>query len=105
MAAIRGAVNRDALKNPRLWLGVILVAWASYFMVFMIPKFGPRNDVDLFFIQYITFSFFAGHLLDRRTENHPNPSGLRLCWFAVFLGNSAVVTAYLMLIGIPYSLF
>ena len=105
MAAIRGAVNRNALKSPRLWLGVVLVAWAAYFLVFMIPKFGPRNDVDLFFIQYITFSFFAGHLLDRRIENRPNASALRLCWFAAFLGNSAVVTAYLMLIGIPYSLF
>lgn len=62
------AVRRRApgtWREPRVWLGLLLVAWHAYYLVFMIPRLGLPEDVDLFFSVYLLAAFLAGHLLDR----------------------------------------
>ena len=77
--------------------GGALIFWQIYFFIFMIPKLGPRFDIDLFFTTYIVFSFFSGLLFEATFKNKL----LRFCAVAIVLGNSAVTTVYLLLIGLP----
>jgi hypothetical protein len=49
----------------RTVLGLVIISWFVFYLLFMIPKLGLVRDIDLFFGCFLTFAFFAGYLLDR----------------------------------------
>ncbi|MBN2309462.1 MAG: hypothetical protein JXR94_10855 [Candidatus Hydrogenedentes bacterium] len=104
-ALARRPVGAALRREPRLWIGAAFVIWAALYMLFMIPKLGPGKDVDLFFVSYLTFAFFAGHLVDILAEACPQRPAVRLAVLAGFLGNTAVSTVYLVFFGVPGEVF
>ncbi len=46
-------------------LPLVFVTWNFLYMFFMIPKLGPKADIDLFFSSNLVFAIWAGILLER----------------------------------------
>jgi len=46
-------------------LPLVFVSWNFLYMFFMIPKLGPKADIDLFFSSNLVFAIWAGILLER----------------------------------------
>lgn len=91
--------GRTVACEPRLWLGVGLVAWQMYYFVYMIPKLGPTADVDLFFPTFVAVAFFTGWLLDFMTPPlRRSAAYLTTCALA---GSSVVTAVFLAWIGLP----
>jgi hypothetical protein len=87
---------RPLARDARTWLGVTLGVWQLYYLIFMIPKFGPTNDVDLFWPSTVVFAFFGGRLLD--LVNRPR---LKLAIVCAVAGCGVVTSVYLAWIGLP----
>ena len=51
-------------RDARLWLGASLAGCYACYFLFMIPRLGLTEDVDLFFAFYLLLPFLAGRLLD-----------------------------------------
>lgn len=91
------------IKDVGLVSVAILVIWQFVYFLLMIPKFGPRDDVDLFFSVYIASAFAAGLMIDVLVREAP-PEVARLVRgvvFSICVGTSAFVLIYLMAPGIP----
>jgi hypothetical protein len=84
------------LRDARTWLAVALGTWQLYYLIFMIPKFGPTNDVDLFWPTTVLFAFFGGRLLD--LVNRPR---LKLAILCAVAGCGVVTSVYLAWMGLP----
>jgi hypothetical protein len=84
------------VRDSRTWLGAGLGVWQLYYLIFMIPKFGPTNDVDLFWPTTVAFAFFGGRFLD--LANRPR---LKLAILCAVAGCGVVTAVYLAWIGLP----
>lgn len=51
-------------RDSRVWLGAILTVWHVYYLLSMVPRLGPTQDIDLYFSTYLTLAFMAGVLID-----------------------------------------
>ncbi|MBN2311030.1 MAG: hypothetical protein JXR94_18790 [Candidatus Hydrogenedentes bacterium] len=94
-------VSKETLKSSRFWLAVSLLGWALAYFLFMLPGLGPYQDIDLFFLTYLSVAFFAGHLLDILFTNEEVKSRACLAVLAPFLGGTIVCTMYLVWEGLP----
>ena len=88
-------------RNQMLFLGLFLAYQFLYF-VFMVPRLGTVVDIDLFFTLYISLAFTAGWLLDRIAEHleERTQKSLRLAGFSFCAGSTAMVTLYLLFLGL-----
>jgi hypothetical protein len=100
-AAGSARLRRGALREPRLALGALLAGFELYYLVFMMPKLGPHDDVDLFFHVYVVLTFLAGLLLHRLLEAPGRPPLAAHLLLCAALGNAAVHTALLLRVGFP----
>lgn len=66
IVAAAGAVRRqDGMwRDGRVWLGAGLVGWHLYYLLFMVPRLGVTEDIDLYFSVYLLAPFLAGRLFD-----------------------------------------
>jgi hypothetical protein len=73
LAVLSGADagRRVALRDARVWLGLLLVAWQVYYLLFMVPRLGVVEDIDLFFSTYLVLAFLAGRVLDATVAREP----------------------------------
>ncbi|HSB95045.1 MAG TPA: hypothetical protein VLC91_01250, partial [Spongiibacteraceae bacterium] len=71
-----------------------ITAWLWFYFIFMIPKLGPVQDVDLFFATYIVTAFFLGHCIDAL----PHINKKRI--YALIAGNAALSFYLLSVVGI-----
>jgi len=96
-------VKRSSSDNTRagIFLGLFLLYQLLYF-VFMIPQLGVVDDIDLYFSFYLTLAFTAGWLLDRIGERLDDlrRKSLQLAGFSFCAGSTAVVTLYLLFLGL-----
>ena len=58
----RNPLNITLSKSKLFILLVLVVKQAQYF-VYMVPKLGPRRDIDLYFTFHIMLNFAAGLLI------------------------------------------
>jgi len=104
LSRLRHGRGRAAVRTPidrRVWLALAIVAQQAWWALLMIPKLGPREDVDLFFSAYLTAAFFVGVLLDRRLRRSPRAASDALLVAAAALGASAASLAFLAVASIP----
>jgi len=95
-----GESRAGEMTSPLLALG--LLAWQSFYLVFMVPKLGPRQDIDLFFGVYVTIAFCAGLAADALwPRGHPQHAGAIATLCGVMLGSTAVSALYLVRLGAP----
>ena len=94
---------KESLKNKKILIVVaaFLVYQILYF-IFMIPQLGIVDDIDLYFTVYITLTFIAGWLVDRSIKEFEEQKQkiIRLSCFSFCLGNTAVVSIYLIILGL-----
>jgi hypothetical protein len=87
------ALPRLLFRGHNLLL-TLIAAWLWIYFIFMIPKLGPIQDVDLFFATYIVTAFWLGHWLDAL------PNIDKSAIFGVVLGNAALSFYLLSIVGI-----
>ena len=56
------------LKDVRLWMALAIIALHLHYLLFMIPKLGPVQDIDLFFQVFVVLAFFAGYVWGRTAK-------------------------------------
>lgn len=102
VAGWRRNVTRDDLRSPELWLAGVLVAITILYLLLMIPKLGPHQDVDLFFWGHLVVACFAGHLVDGLADRDPARfQNLRPVAIGSALGSASVALSYLAISGLP----
>lgn len=87
--------------SRRLWMALILLAQQAHWVFFVIPKLGPRGDLDLFFSAYLLVAFLAGVALDRIwPQSGQNRHGALAVGMA-YAGAACAAVILLVLVGIP----
>ena len=82
-------------SNPTL---SALAAWQTFYFVFMIPKLGPVQDIDLFFSVYLTLGILAGMWFDDLLRNHQKEAHLKYLLLCTISGCSIATSANLLVI-------
>ncbi len=85
-----------------LFLGLFML-WQVFYFVFMIPRLGVIQDIDLFFTVYLTMAYIGGWVVDKAALQFSEDKAnllKRIC-FSAFLGNSMYAGLYLILLGLP----
>lgn len=52
-------------RAPALVVPAVAIGWQLFYLLFMIPKLGPTQDLDLFFSVYLLSAVLAGSLVDK----------------------------------------
>lgn len=89
------------LKDVRLWMALAVIAIHIHYLLFMIPKLGPVQDIDLFFQVFIVLAFFAGYVWDALQSNRDQKEGLQFVLVSIMFGYSLVVLHILLFVGLP----
>jgi hypothetical protein len=87
--------------NTNLGLALSTIAFLAYYVIFMIPKLGIPQDVDLFSFAYVLFAFFAGYLWDWLLHDKPYRLSANFFLTAFVLGESLALLVFLAKIGLP----
>lgn len=82
----------------------ILVLFQLFYFIFMVPRLGGLQDIDLFFTVYLLFSFIAGLLSDIHATalTHELSLMYKLSVFSFFLGNTSFLILFFCFLGVPY---
>ena len=96
----RHAVARVGWPSLRA-LGPLFVVLLMqiHYLVFMIPKLGPSNDVDLFFSVYFTLAFVVGLVLDTRLTDESKAVSTRYLILSAAAGGSIPALLFNLLAG------
>lgn len=88
-----GKMLTDRGSDRQHALAASIAGWSIAYLLLMMPKLGPMQDLDLFFSSYLALAFVAGMQLERCSQR--TRTMLLLVWFA----SSAVSTAYLFMLA------
>ena len=90
-----------AVKRAALLMGLQLLFQLAYF-VFMLPRLGSVQDIDLYFTAYLSLAFSAGWLVEKLTERleERKQAHAHLAVFSLCAGSTAVVSLYLVFLGL-----
>jgi len=89
------------ITSPHIPLLSALFIWQLFYFVFMLPRLGPRTDIDLFFSFYICLAFVTGHILDFiKAQTHLGHKLDDIVIPAV-MANAVVTLFFLVIVGIP----
>ncbi len=93
----------NLIQRNALYL-FILVLFQVFYFIFMVPRLGGLQDIDLFFTVYLVFSFVAGLLSDILATGLTHEFSLmyKLSVFSFFLGNTSYLILYFCFLGVPY---
>jgi hypothetical protein len=84
------------LRDTRVIFGAALGAFYLHYLFFMIPRLGPRQDIDLFFLPYLILGYLTGELLTFHAPKHPQKLDISF----IFLGGT-LPPFILLLNGMP----
>ena len=89
------------VKKAALVLGLQLLFQLAYF-VFMLPRLGSVQDIDLYFTAYLSLAFCTGWLVEKLTEklDEKKQAHAHLAVFSLCAGSTAVVSLYLIFLGL-----
>ncbi|MCC7126005.1 MAG: hypothetical protein IT178_14235 [Acidobacteria bacterium] len=93
---VRRADWQSARLDAQAWLGVALVAWQVFYVLFMVPKLGPTGDLDLFAVSFMTLAFLVGEGFDRLAS-----ADVRVTVLAAALGACVATAPFLLGIWVP----
>jgi len=94
-------ILRKFITAPRSLLLILLFAWQLFYFVFMIPRLGPRIDIDLFFSFYICLAFTTGYILDFIKNQAQLDYRIDDIVIPAVAANAVVALFFLVIIGIP----
>ena len=96
--------KKSLLRNRNLLFLLLMVLWQIFYYIFMVPRLGALQDIDLFFTVYLAFAFIAGLLCDEVVNqlSDERQQLLKLGVFSFFLGNASCLILYLAFVGVPY---
>jgi hypothetical protein len=80
-------------------LPLVFVTWNFLYMFFMIPKLGPKADIDLFFSSNLVFAIWAGILLERIFEIRKLGERAKATILGVMVSLNGPIAATLILYG------
>ena len=80
-------------------LPLVFVTWNFLYMFFMIPKLGPKADIDLFFSSNLVFAIWAGILLERIFEIRKMGERAKAIILGVMVSLNGPIAATLILYG------
>ncbi|MBI5951390.1 MAG: hypothetical protein HY865_07015 [Chloroflexi bacterium] len=104
MGVYRLATNKVFMKfitSSRTPLLVILFAWQLFYFVFMLPRLGPKTDIDLFFSFYICLAFTAGYVWDYIKKRESFSDRINDMIVPTVAANTVVTLFFLLRAGIP----
>ena len=101
---IRRVSSRNLLReiDKRVWFGLAILGQQIHYFIFIIPKLGPRLDVDLFFSVFISIACLLGAILDKLLCQNKNRSGWIYLVLCSVTGNAVVAIFLLLDVGIPF---
>ena len=81
----------------------LLFLWQLVYFMFMIPRLGAVNDIDLFFSVYLCAAFMAGWFVDELVKESMPARQLMIksAMIAFFTGSTTVSFLYLAILGLP----
>jgi len=90
-------------KYNAIFLMILAVGMLAYF-IFMVPRLGVTQDIDLYFATYLIVNLFSGYLVDERfgTPITSENAIKKFHIFAFAFGNSAFLILFFCFLGIPY---
>lgn len=87
--------------SPRTPLLALLFAWQLFYFIFMLPRLGPKTDIDLFFSFYICLAFAAGHVWDFIKKRESFNDRINDMIVPTVAANTVVTLFFLLRAGIP----
>ncbi len=87
--------------DKRIWFALVILGVEAVYFALMMPKYGPRKDIDLFFAFYLTLAFFSGGFLDRLWRDSPFRCQLTFFVVSAYLGSVVVSFYFLAIVGLP----
>jgi len=93
--------KRPSWLNMRLGLALSIIAFLVYYIIFMIPKWGPPKDLDLFFLVHTALAFFGGGVWDWLLHDSPLRQSSNFILAAIALGANLALVIFLIKIGLP----
>lgn len=91
------------LRDPRFWLSLALVGQQAHYFGFMVPHFGPRHDIDVYFSVPVIAMLFAGVVWRHVLSSAPAAArrAFSIIVFPLLLGHGAALSAILLFGGLP----
>ena len=103
---LRGELKRKRsswMRDPRIYLAAGLCLQQMHYFFFMVPHFGPRHDIDVYFSVPLIAMLFGGILWEEALS--PRSEKLRrrfsMIVYPVLLGTSAALVTILLMSGPP----
>jgi hypothetical protein len=96
-----GARSIDGGTRCRVWLALALLMQQVLWALFLIPKLGPRWDLDLFFSAYLVGPMLVGFVLDRVWKDKDQRVDRSLIVGMAYAGAACAALIVLTLVGIP----
>lgn len=87
---------------PATGLIFAILAWQIIYFIFMLPKFGPLGDIDLFFSFYIILAFATGYILDFIYREETSSKKSEPVIISAIMANAVVAVFFLIIAGIPF---
>lgn len=87
---------------PATGLISTILAWQIIYFIFMLPKWGPQQDIDLFFSFYIVLAFAAGYILDFIHKEEAYSGKTERIIISAIVANAIVAVFFLIIAGIPF---
>lgn len=92
-------LGRD-LMDRRTWLVLALLAGYAYYFFRMVPRLGPEDDLDLFFVFYLLVAALGGFLMDRVRPPWMTAVRFRLLVAALAIGAAGAGGSLLLFRGV-----
>jgi hypothetical protein len=91
------------IRDPRVYLAAGLCLQQAQYFFFMVPHFGPRHDIDVYFTVPIVAMLVGGILWEEvlRGRSEDLRRYFSLVAYPVLLGTSAALVTILLLSGLP----
>ena len=94
-------IFKKLIISPRIPLLAALFIWQLFYFVFMLPRLGPRTDIDLFFSFYICLAFLTGYILDFIKDQTQLGHKIHDMVIPAVIANAVVTLFFLVVVGIP----
>ena len=98
LGSVKAKYTPNGLKRM-VSLPFVFVAWNLLYMFFMIPKLGPKADLDLFFSSNLVIAIWAGILLERIFELRKTGERAKAIMLGVMVSLNGPIAATLIIYG------
>lgn len=98
LGSVKAKYSPNELKRM-VSLPVVFVVWNLLYMFFMIPKLGPKADIDLFFSSNLVIAIWAGFLLERIFKSRKTGERAKAIVLGVMVSLNGPIAATLIIYG------